>query len=99
MERERWTNMDRGERHILVNLADFTAKIIDQGEVTFRTRSVIGMNRPDRRSPEFSDTMEHMIVNPSWHVPRSIITKGDASSSSAILAWSKAFLSVRYNSL
>ncbi|TMV13588.1 L,D-transpeptidase family protein [Arenibacterium halophilum] len=75
MERERWTNMDRGERHILVNLADFTAKIIDHGEVTFRTRSVIGMNRPDRRSPEFSDTMEHMIVNPSWHVPRSIITK------------------------
>jgi murein L,D-transpeptidase YcbB/YkuD len=29
----------------------------------------------DRRSPEFSDEMEHMVINPSWYVPRSIITK------------------------
>lgn len=75
MERERWTNFERGERHILVNLADFTAKIIDQGEVTFRTRSVVGKNTYDRRSPEFSDVMEHMVINPSWYVPRSIMTK------------------------
>lgn len=75
MERERWTNMDRGDRHILVNQTDFTAKIIDHGRVTFETRSVIGKNTSDRRSPEFSDQMEHMIVNPSWYVPRSIVTK------------------------
>ena len=75
MERERWLTPDRGERHILVNQTDFTAKIVDQGAVTFETRSVIGKNVHDRRSPEFSDLMEHMIINPSWHVPRSIITK------------------------
>lgn len=74
MERERWTNFDRGDRHILVNQTDFTARIVDLGEVTFETRAVIGANSSDRRSPEFSDEMEHMIVNPSWHVPRSIIT-------------------------
>ncbi|WP_296765796.1 L,D-transpeptidase family protein [Sediminimonas sp.] len=72
MERERWLPRDRGERHILVNLTDFTAKIIDDGEVTFRTRSVVGAANPDRRSPEFSDVMDHMIINPTWHVPRSI---------------------------
>jgi len=75
MERERWLNHERGERHILVNQTDFTAKIIDHGRVTFQTRSVVGMNTHDRRSPEFSDEMEHMIINPSWHVPRSIIVK------------------------
>ncbi|MFK7754222.1 MAG: murein L,D-transpeptidase [Sedimentitalea sp.] len=75
MERERWLNKDRGKRHVLVNLADFHAQIIDEGRVTFKTRSVIGKNVPDRRSPEFSDVMEHMIINPSWHVPRSIMTK------------------------
>lgn len=75
MERERWLNMDRGTRHILVNQTDFSAKIIDNGKVTFQTRSVIGKNTHDRRSPEFSDTMEHMVINPSWYVPRSIITK------------------------
>jgi len=75
MERERWLNHERGDRHILVNQTDFTAKIIDHGRVTFKTRSVVGMNVHDRRSPEFSDEMEHMIINPSWHVPRSIIVK------------------------
>ena len=75
MERERWLTPDRGERHILVNQTDFTAKIIDNGEVTFQTRSVIGKDHSDRRSPEFSDVMEHMVINPSWYVPRSIITK------------------------
>ena len=72
MERERWTNMERGDRHIWVNLADFSTRIIDDGKVTFETRAVIGATPPDRRSPEFSDMMEHMVVNPTWHVPRSI---------------------------
>ncbi len=75
LERERWLTPERGERHVLVNQTDFTAKIIDNGDVTFETRSVIGKNVHDRRSPEFSDVMEHMVINPSWHVPRSIITK------------------------
>ncbi|MEM6499521.1 MAG: L,D-transpeptidase family protein, partial [Pseudomonadota bacterium] len=72
MERERWLNKDRGERHILVNLTDFSARIIDNDNITFETRSVIGANSRDRRSPEFSDVMEHMVINPTWNVPRSI---------------------------
>ncbi len=75
MERERWTNMPRGDRHVLVNLTDYTAKVIDGGKLTFESITVIGANKGDRRSPEFSDEMEHMVVNPSWYVPRSIITK------------------------
>jgi len=73
MERERWTNAPRGERHIWVNLVDFTATIIDNDRVTFRTRSVIGATEGDRQTPEFSDVMEFMVINPSWYVPRSII--------------------------
>lgn len=75
MERERWLNIPRGKRHIWVNLTDFTAKIVDNGKVTFETRSVIGKNQSDRRSPEFSDVMEFMVINPTWNVPRSIATK------------------------
>jgi murein L,D-transpeptidase YcbB/YkuD len=75
MERERWMNIDRGSRYILVNLTDFSARIVDHGKITFQTRSVIGKNVPDQRSPEFSDVMEFMVINPSWNVPRSITTK------------------------
>ncbi len=73
MERERWLNHERGARHILVNIPDFTAKIIDNGRITFETRSVVGATREDRPTPEFSDVMSHMVINPSWYVPRSII--------------------------
>ena len=76
MERMRWMgDAPLGDRHIWVNLPDFTAKIVDHGKVTFETRAVIGKNVPDQRTPEFSDTMEHLVINPSWGVPRSIIVK------------------------
>ncbi len=75
IERERWMNMPRGKRHIWVNLTDFSAAIIDNGKVTFKTRSVIGHTDLDRRSPEFSDVMEYMEINPNWNVPRSIAVK------------------------
>ncbi len=75
LERERWFNTERGKRHILVNIPDFTAKIIDDGKITFETRSVVGAATSDRPTPEFSDVMEFMVVNPSWYVPRSIVTK------------------------
>ena len=72
MERERWLPAERGARHVLVNLTDFSARLLDDDRVTFETRAVVGKNAGGRRSPEFSDVMEHMIVNPTWHVPRSI---------------------------
>jgi len=75
LERERWNNQDRGQRHVLVNITDYSARIIDDGKVTFQTRSVVGATNYDRRTPEFSDVMEHMVINPTWNVPRSIATK------------------------
>ena len=74
MERERWLNMPLGKRHIWVNITDFHARIVDDGKVTFETRSVVGHRDPDRRTPEFSDEMEHLVLNPTWNVPRSIAT-------------------------
>lgn len=76
MERMRWMNGTvLGQRHIWVNLPDFTAKVVDDGKVTFETVTVVGANQPDRRSPEFSDLMEFMVINPTWNVPRSITVK------------------------
>jgi murein L,D-transpeptidase YcbB/YkuD len=75
MERERWMHIDRTTKHVWVNLPDFRARIIDHGKTIFETRVVIGKNVSDQESPEFSDQMEHMVINPSWGVPRSIIVK------------------------
>ena len=75
LERERWMNFPRGARHVVVNLTDFHVRIVDNGKITFETRAVIGQNRRRFRSPEFSDELEYMVINPVWHVPRSIATR------------------------
>ncbi len=75
LERERWMNFPRGKRNIFVNQAAYTVYMIDNGRVSFQTRAVIGTRASDRRTPEFYDEMTHMVVNPTWHVPRSITGK------------------------
>lgn len=71
MERERWLNIPRGDRHVWVNLVDFVVRLVDFDEVTFETRSVVGAQAT--QTPEFSDTMEYMEINPDWTLPRSIV--------------------------
>ncbi|EPX79060.1 L,D-transpeptidase family protein [Litoreibacter arenae] len=75
MERQRWNSRPMEKHHIWVNIPDFHVDIIKNGKSTFRSRVVVGKNTSDRRTPEFSDKMEFMVVNPSWYVPRSIVTK------------------------
>lgn len=75
MERERWLGEERGKRHILVNLTDFQSKIIDDDRITFQTRSVIGAVDPAKRTPEFSDMMSYLEINPDWTVPNGIIQR------------------------
>ena len=72
LERRRWLNRPREDRHVLVNIAEQRAYVIDDGVATFDTVVVVGAPSDDRRTPEFSDTMTHMVVNPTWYVPRSI---------------------------
>jgi murein L,D-transpeptidase YcbB/YkuD len=77
MERERWMNHPDGlgRRHIWVNLTDFRTRVYDEGKVTFETKSVVGERRNEKATPEFSDEMEYMELNPDWTVPRSILAR------------------------
>ena len=74
LERLRWMNRNLGERYILVNLAGFTFDVMRNGKSEFNSRVVVGKARK-HRTPEFSDEMTHMVINPSWYVPTSIKEK------------------------
>ncbi len=74
LERQRWMNFDRGYRHIFVNQADFSMAVYEDGKAIFRSRTIIG-KAAEHRTPEFYEEMTHMVVNPTWHVPRSIVTE------------------------
>lgn len=76
LERLRWMNGTAlGTRHVWVNITDFSARIVDHGQTVFETVTVVGKNADDFRTPEFSDQMEMIVINPSWHVPRSITVR------------------------
>lgn len=75
MERERWMNIPRGDRHIWVNLTDFYARIVDNDIVTFETKAIVGANGDNKHTPEFSETMKYLEINPDWTLPRSIIAR------------------------
>jgi murein L,D-transpeptidase YcbB/YkuD len=95
MERERWLSDKLGKRHVIVNLPEFQARIINNGKTEFSSKVVVGKN--SQQTPEFSDAIEHMIINPSWHVPRSIVVneyfpkfKGDRWYSSNLIMSDKS---------
>ena len=84
MERWRWMPRDMGDSRIEVNIPDFELALVRDGAVAHRTRVIVG--KPETPTPVFSDAMEHIIVNPYWNVPPSILNNemlprhgGDAS--------------------
>jgi murein L,D-transpeptidase YcbB/YkuD len=71
MERWRWYPRDLGNAHVLVNQPDFTLKVMNGGTQVWTTRIVIGkLSMP---TPLLSETMKYITVNPTWHVPQSIV--------------------------
>ncbi len=75
LERLRWLNKPLGQRHIMVNQAAFQMKIVEDGATIFESDVIVGMENEKWRTPEFSKNMDHMIVNPTWHVPSSIVAR------------------------
>jgi murein L,D-transpeptidase YcbB/YkuD len=70
LERMRWNNQDRGGEYVLVNQPNFQAYFRSGNVKVWQSRVVIGL--PSNQTAEFNDTMTHMVVNPTWHVPKSI---------------------------
>jgi murein L,D-transpeptidase YcbB/YkuD len=73
MERWRWLPAELGERHIFVNIPEYRLRLFEDGHAVHQTRVVVG--KTESQTPIFSDQMEHVIVNPSWTVPPSIMKK------------------------
>ena len=74
MERWRWMPRDLGAFHVLVNIPEFRLSINRNGAETYSTRVVVGTVK--NQTPVFSDNIRHIVVNPYWNVPNSIV-KGE----------------------
>ncbi len=72
MERWRWVPRDLGKAHVIVNIPDYTLKVMDHGAMVWTTRIVTGQPG-EKATPLLSETMKYITVNPTWNVPPSII--------------------------
>jgi murein L,D-transpeptidase YcbB/YkuD len=71
MERWRWMPRDLGRNYSMLNIPDFTLRVMSNGKQIWTTRVVVGKN--NTKTPLISDTMKFITVNPTWNVPPSII--------------------------
>ena len=67
LERWRWLAEDLGRKHVLVNIAGFELKVVDNGVTQLRMPVVVG--RAYRKTPVFSDRIRYLVLNPTWTVP------------------------------
>ncbi|WP_186766973.1 L,D-transpeptidase family protein [Devosia ginsengisoli] len=76
MERWRWMPRDLGQFNVMVNVPEFRLAINRDGREEYTTRVVVGTTK--NQTPIFSDNIRHIVVNPYWNVPSSII-KGEVA--------------------
>jgi L,D-transpeptidase YcbB len=72
MERWRWLPRDLGRAYVMVNIPDYTLKVVDHGATVWTTKIVAGQPG-EKATPMLSETMKYITVNPTWNVPPSII--------------------------
>jgi murein L,D-transpeptidase YcbB/YkuD len=70
LERWRWLPRDLGQRYVLVNMADFSAQVMENDDPVLSMRAIVGTQY--RETPVFSHRISYLVLNPYWHVPRKI---------------------------
>jgi L,D-transpeptidase YcbB len=71
MERWRWMPHDLGKTYVIVNLPDFTLRVIHDGKAVWMTKIVDG--KAATPTPIMSAEMKYLTVNPTWNIPPSIV--------------------------
>ena len=71
LERWRWMPHDLGQTYVIVNLPDYTLRVIHDGKLDWMTKIVDG--KPEKPTPIMQAEMKYITINPTWHVPPSIV--------------------------
>src|SRR5580658_5845282 len=73
LERWRWMPHELGRTYVMVNLPDFTLRVMHDGKELWKTKIVDG--KPNMPTPIMSAEMKYITVNPTWNVPPSIVAR------------------------
>lgn len=73
LERWRWLPRSLGERYLIVNIPEYSVRLIEGGQVAATHRVIVG--KAATPTPQFSTSVTGVILNPVWRVPQSIIAE------------------------
>jgi murein L,D-transpeptidase YcbB/YkuD len=73
LERLRWLPRQLPADRIWVNIPTARLELYRESRPVFATRVVVG--ETDKQTPELKTAVTSVLFNPSWYVPRSIVTK------------------------
>lgn len=73
LERWRWLPHALGGRYLMINIPEYTLRLMTNGIEAESHRVIVG--KPRTPTPQFSANVQAVILNPSWHVPQSIIAE------------------------
>jgi len=73
IERCRLLPVLEDRRHIVVNIADFTLKLYEEGNLRLFMPVIVGTTY--RQTPVVSGRIASLVLNPEWNVPLSIATE------------------------
>lgn len=73
LDRLKWLNERKSQRHVIINIPDFHLYFEENGDMIQTMRVITGT--PKHPTPIFSDTVEYIVLNPYWNIPKSIIQK------------------------
>ena len=73
LDRARWIRQDQTNEYIVVNIAGFELYYLRQGELIWQTPVMVGSI--DTRTPIFRKRMRYLEFNPTWNVPRGLLSR------------------------
>ena len=84
LDRARVLMADLPKRFVIVNIAGFQIYVLDGETVIWRSRVIVG--KPFRQTPVFKSAINHLVFNPTWTVPPTIL-KHDIAPAAALGHW------------
>ncbi|HMM11549.1 MAG TPA: L,D-transpeptidase family protein [Bacteroidales bacterium] len=70
MERLRWLPDSLEKRYVLVNIADFTLRVMEGNDTLLEMKTIVGKDY--RETPVFNSRITYLVFSPSWTVPPGI---------------------------
>ncbi len=70
LERHRWMPEYLGDSYVTVNIPQFELSVFDMGKLMYKEAVIVG--RENYPTPSFSDSLQYIMFNPYWYLPKSI---------------------------